>query len=30
MTRGMMAHLANELLKGLGDKRDEISGFKSL
>ena len=30
MTRGMMAHLASELLKGLGDKREEISGFKSL
>ena len=30
MTRGMMAHLASELLKGLGDKREEISGFNSL
>lgn len=29
MTRGMMAHLANELLKWLGGQRGEISGFKS-
>lgn len=29
MTRGMMAHLAHQLLKGLGGKRDQISGFGS-